>query len=63
MACYNTGPTSFNFSAMYAFISLQGPQNNCGWANVWKRAYQAMQTGFSREKHWIVQKSHGFTCI
>jgi len=30
MACYNTGPTSFSFSAMYAFISLQGPQNNCG---------------------------------
>ena len=48
-ACYNTGPTSFNFSAMYAFISLQGPQNNCGWANTWKRAYQAMQTGFKRE--------------
>lgn len=50
MACYNTGPTSFNFSAMYAFISLQGPQNNCGWANVWKRAYQAMQTGFFKRE-------------
>lgn len=35
-SCYNTGPTRLIFPVMYAFISLQGLQNICGWANGWK---------------------------
>jgi hypothetical protein len=54
---------TFTFSTMYSFISLQGLQNTCGWANGWKRGLYSKCRWVSRERSWIIQMSHGFTCI